>query len=314
MKKITLSVVLFVVLASIAGMFIGAFMSPLFMPDNPGLVAGAIVVSLSVIGLIVGLVAGLIIWRYLKAATLKNLNWLLGISCLSVILWLSYRYVNREKASGETPSAIRQVTKPATPVPSTIPPVSPDPVIEDKVSAGLGMGRPLMDPGQVIYFFQNPTDASPSDSLIFEEGPNHLVVSESSSAFAPEHMKLDYQICYFLVKSMTGNRLQVIVDKQAGQTAWVSKDQMDLLPWPMFLTTVHSVEPKNWDNNPVKMSPDDAAQAMENIGPNHILEAKSRSGDWLNVVITDGNYQQIGRGWIRWRKDGKLMLDYNLLS
>lgn len=314
MKKITFAVILFVFFTSLAGLFIGGFISRFFMPENPGLVGGAIVMFYAVIGLVLGFIAGLVFWRFLKARTVKIINLVLGIGCLGMILWLTYRYINRPKASGEIRSEMPEVTKPTAPAVPIEPPIVPDPVLEDAVSIGLGMGKPLMDPGQVIYFYPSPEGETPSDSLIFSKGPYHLIVDEASSPMNPEHLKLDYQMCFFLVKTKEGKRLQVVTNKQSNQTAWVGEEYMDLLTWPRFLTSIHSVEPTNWSANPVKMSPDDGSDTMPNIGPDHILEAKSRSGDWLNVVVSDQNYQSVGRGWIRWRKDGELMLKYNLLS
>lgn len=314
MKKITFSVVLFVVLSCIAGLFAGAFASPLFMPENPGLVGGAIVVICAGVGMILGLIAGLVFWRFLKTSQLRVFNQILGIGCLGVVLWLTYRYISRPKASGEVRSEMPNISKPAPPAPSTVPPIGPDPVLEDAVSIGLGMGKPIMEPGQVIYFYESAKSEIPSDSLIFKEGPYHLIIDESSSPVYPEHLKLDYQICFFLVKSKANKRLEVVLNKQNGQTAWVRQEQTDLLPWPMFLTTIHSVEPLDWSTNPVRMSPNNEADVVPNISPGHILEAKSRSGDWLNVVISDENYQTLGRGWVRWRENGTLVLRYNLLS
>lgn len=314
MKKTTLSIVLFVLLASIAGFFTGAFISPLFMPEYPGLAGGAMVLGYAALGMFIGLFAGIVLWRFLEPGQLKWLNRILGVLCLAVVLWLSYRYVNRERASGEFPSEVSQNSKPPVPAPSTVPPVDPVVPPEDVVSAGVGMARLIIQAGRRIYFYPNATAKVPSDSLIFSKGPYHLIVDESSSPIKPEHLKLDYQICFFRAKSAENNRLEVVINKQDGQTAWVRKEQMDLLPWPMFLTSIHSVEPTDWGTNPVRMSPDDDAALLPNLGPNHILEAKSRSGDWLNVVVSDENYQTVGRGWIRWRKNNELVLKYNLLS
>jgi hypothetical protein len=314
MKKITLSVVLFVVLLSIAGFFAGAFVSPFFMPEYPGLAGGAMVLYYAVLGMAIGFITGIVLWRFFQPAQIKWLNRIVGVACLVVLLWLTYRYVNRERASGEFPSESPKTTKPAAPTPSTIAPADPVVSAEDVVTAGLGMARPILEAGQRIDFYPNATAKIPTDSLIFGEGPYHLVVDETSSPIVPEHLKLDYQICFFVVKSAENNRLEVVINKQDGQTAWVKKEQIDVLPWPMFLISMHSVEPKNWNANPVRNSPSEQAGVLGQVGPNHILEAKSRSGDWLNVVISDENYQTIRRGWIRWRKNGKLILHYNLMS
>jgi hypothetical protein len=121
-------------------------------------------------------------------------------------------------------------------------------------------------------------------------------------------------MCYFLAKKETTDRLEVVINKQTARTAWVEKEFMDLLPWPVFLTSVHSVEPKEWSKNPVRMSPEDKAKIVPGIGKDHILQAKSVSGDWLSIEIFDDNYEATSKGWIRWRRGEQLLLNYNLLS
>lgn len=36
--------------------------------------------------------------------------------------------------------------------------------------------------------------------------------------------------------------------------------------------------------------------------------------DWAHVLLLDDNFEKRGSGWIQWKRDGKLLIQYNLLS
>jgi len=312
MSPSKLAVALFIIVSTLSGFFVGMLLSPLFIPENSGLVAGALVLWYGVIGLVIGLVTSLIGWRYLSSFQIKIVNWVLGVFALGMIAWLVYRIASNYNEARSSYMPPPETTKPAPPLDQPEAPLPEDP--QPPVAEGLGMGMPQLTPDQPIYFYQQPDDEQPSDSLILTEGPHHLIVSEASSVFRPEVMKPDYQRCYFLIKKSAGPYFQVVIDRQSGQTAWVRTEMMDLLDWPHFYTSMHSVEARNWADTPVRTSPNDEADPMKGVDQNHILQAKAASGDWLNVEVFTEDYQSLGKGWIRWRKNGKLTLNYNLLS
>jgi hypothetical protein len=36
--------------------------------------------------------------------------------------------------------------------------------------------------------------------------------------------------------------------------------------------------------------------------------------DWMFVTLIDDDFEEVGKGWIRWQKDGNMLITYNLLS
>ncbi len=314
MSASKLIVALFIFLSSISGFIIGALISPFFIPENSGLVGGALVFWYAILGMLLGLIIGIVVWRFCTTKQLKIANWVMAVFSLAMIGWFS---LNMFAAYREGMSDLSELPKTTKPIPSSdseiaAPIEEPEP--EFKVSIGLGMAEPAMNPNQTILLYQEPNEEAILDSLIFEEGPYHLIIKEASNSINPEVNKLDYQMCYFLWKSQKNGFLEIVLDKNTGQRAWVKSDFMTAFSWPRFLTSIHSVEPRDMTNNPVRMSPSDDAKAIEGLDSFSILQAKAVTGDWLLVNILDGNYQAISKGYIRWRKNGELILDYNLLS
>ena len=36
--------------------------------------------------------------------------------------------------------------------------------------------------------------------------------------------------------------------------------------------------------------------------------------EWMYVELIDDDFNALGNGWIRWTKEGKMLISYNLLS
>ena len=91
MAKSTPSIVLFVILFSITGFFIGLILSRFLIPKGVGLAGGAMVFSYGILGLFIALIAGLISQRYLSKNHLKWGSILCGIFNLAIIGWVIFK-------------------------------------------------------------------------------------------------------------------------------------------------------------------------------------------------------------------------------
>ncbi len=313
MKGRIAKIILFVLLCAVSGLFLGALFSRFLMPENAGLAGGAMVIGYAAAGLLITLILGVLIWRFLSDAQLKIANSVMGVFCIGFIAWITLRIVNVRSAGADhfnPPVQKERITDPAT----MAPPVAPKEESFEEVSIGIGMARPIdMKAGEIIALYDRPNGDYLADSLVFTNGTYHLEV-EASSSLAPEIRKMDYQLLFFLVKDKKGDFLEIETDKNERRTRWVHTQDMDLLTWPHFLTTVHSIEPMDWNSNPVRGAPKAEATVLQGIGKGHILQAKAVSGDWLSVTILDQDYHSVGKGWVRWRMEGELVVKYNLLS
>ena len=114
---------------------------------------------------------------------------------------------------------------------------------------GLGMVKPDFYNKKVLYFYGIPnfekpvSDHTPTDSLVFTQTEHHQFdISYAPPWFYPEHQKLDYDILYFKLLAMNRDWVHVELNKQTGQSAWMSRSDVSVLLWPEFLLNVFSIE------------------------------------------------------------------------
>ncbi len=302
MSKSKLSISLFVILFSIVGFFIGTLLSRFFIPKNVGLAGGAMVLGYGVLGLFIGLVGSLIIQRYMNSGQLRTMNILGGLFSLAMIGWITYKMKSQPK---QEPIDYSQM-------PITKEPTAPAEATQPKLLAGPGMAKPHFEKNQNLNLYLTADDQStPAATVVFE----NMDIASAPEWFLPEHLKLDYSMLFMKVKSRDKNMLEVEVNRDSKRTCWVKESEVSFMDWPTFYTNIFSVEAKNYADNPVREKPMTHAQPMQNVNEDDILSVIKKEGDWLQVRISDSqDYSEKGTGWIRWRSDGELLLDYNLLS
>lgn len=183
---------------------------------------------------------------------------------------------------------------------------------------GLGMAAPDIYGTSAIYFYGAPTtgkairEHAPMDSLTFRHTETGLEVATAPPWFAPAHLKPDYDVLWMRAVSMQPDFLEVVVNEHTGQTAYIDRQNTRLRFWPEFLLTIHSIEPKDPAANPVRVKPLDYAGLVQ--ASYAFLKPWKVSDEWAYVELLSNDMQSLGMGWIRWRRDGKLLVDYSLFS
>tara|TARA_R110002020_G_scaffold138817_1_gene309317 strand:+ start:659 stop:1345 length:687 start_codon:yes stop_codon:yes gene_type:complete len=169
-----------------------------------------------------------------------------------------------------------------------------------------------------LYFYDVPNrqkisgQETPIDSLTFgKDQYNNYALLSAPTWFQPIHDKLDYAIFYLKLKRLGRDYFEVIVNETTGKTAYVSRESGQAILWPEFLLNIHSVEfisdtQKVFDNPNIKS----AGRSYDRP----FFRSRYIEGDWMEVEILDDDFKVIGRGWIRWKENGKLLINYNLLS
>ena len=119
---------------------------------------------------------------------------------------------------------------------------------------------------------------------------------------------------FFFLKSfrITDDFIEVVVNKITNQTAFIGKDSGKLMYWPEFLLGVNSVEFLNARNQQVFVKPLDHAGTI-NQSYSFMKPLKVKQ-NWMHVQLLDDSFKVIGKGWIKWNIDGKLLINYSLLS
>ncbi len=225
---------------------------------------------------------------------------------------------------GEAPSPTLEMAS-AAEVSSTLEmvPVSdsllpPEAVLAVEASLGVGMVQPRLLDGQRLYFYgrpdftQLPGMMTPLDSLVFGQGPYYVDIKSAPPWFWPEVMKLDYDLLFLRAKTLTRNWIEVVVNRETGQTRWIDRHAVECIHWPTFLLNVVAVEVNDPEGNPVRVKPLDHASVLADATLS--LQSLAIQGSWLQVS-TNGLADRIApTGWIRWREGDRLLISFSLLS
>ena len=303
--------IVFILFSSLVFAILAMMLSRFFIPKNVGLAGGAMVLFYGLFGLIVGLVASLVLRNRLSIKFLRLSN---AVCALFLIICgvKIYQHIALSKAEVQKRKVGYQLLKPtptAQPIPSS-----------DQIEMGIGMAQVHLNAGQSVYFYNKPTDnqlreqLSPIDSVTFRETAHGIDIASAPPWLVPEKLKLDYQIFHFLVKAQHQSYLQVVVNKTNGKTVWMSRSQLHYQDWSSFLLGASAIQPLDWDNNPLRIKPLTHAPPLLDIDAQSILQPLTIEGHWMEVKILDHYHQEIGKGWLRWRSDTKLLITYDLLT
>lgn len=187
-------------------------------------------------------------------------------------------------------------------------------------STGLGIVRPLIKEGATLYLYSGQLiddllhHKTIKDSITFIVGKYNVEIGTALPWFAPEYLKLDYEILQLRAVTIARNWIEVIVNKKTGQTAWVDKNAVSFEHWPDFLLGVYGVEVMNSKLNPVRIKPLDNASIVVNPG-NNSLRPIAVQGEWMKVATNQEASNAIPKlGWIRWKKGNQMLITWSLLS
>ena len=184
---------------------------------------------------------------------------------------------------------------------------------------GEGFFSPKTDEIETLYLYDIPNSRAgsqerPIDSITFvKRHASHVDgIGYAPKDFAPFHEKLDYGVFMLRVKKLGRDYSEIIINEETGKTAYVSTWQGNFMTWAEFFLNCHSVEfidtnQKVFDNPMIK-------SAGRLVSPTN-FRVRYVMGDWMEVEILADDYNTVkGKGWIRWRKDGNLLISYNLFA
>jgi hypothetical protein len=187
-----------------------------------------------------------------------------------------------------------------------------------KNELGEGFFSPKTDEIETLYLYDIPNSRAGSqeriiDSITFHKRDNWAHgISHAPKDFNPYHEKLDYGVFILKVKRLGRDYTEIIINEKTGETAYVNSQQGNFMTWGQFFLNCNSVEfidknQKVFDNPMIK-------SAGRVVNPAN-FRARYIMGDWMEVEILADDYDTVkGKGWIQWKKDGKLLITYNLFS
>ncbi|HNS12486.1 MAG TPA: hypothetical protein PKM97_07695 [Bacteroidia bacterium] len=286
--------------------FVGAsFVGITGMAKNQGLAGGAIVFFYAVNFSFFALIASILMVHRFSHAVIIKANKLLSILLIVLIVVFTYLFLQRKKARAENSSshqfAFVQGSDNA-----------------DDVSMGMGLFYPSITENNVLYFYGNPNiseaviEHPPIDSIVFYKTEHgNMDISYAPPWLVPEHLKLDYDIIYFKVLSISSDFAEVVVNSTNSQVAYVSRYAGTVSLWPEFLLGVYSVEFISETERPLLIKP--LSHASEVNIKYDIMKPKVIKDDWMQVELFSDDFVSVGFGWVKWKDGPKHLLRYSLL-
>ena len=310
---------LFVVLFCFLGLFAGTALGTLFVPEGSGLAGPAIALGYGVVGLIIALVFGVGLARKLAYQQLRRALWLVSVFWFLSCGWLVYRYfavkAEREKVvadrgPGRTTVQLATRTEPAPGFART--------ETDGQQELGVGIVSPNFSGLQAWYFYGSPQfddladHRSASDSVTFRKLGYQYDIATAPPWFVPEVAKMDYEMLMVRAVTLSRNWIEVVVNRDTGQTGWVDRHAVDFTDWTTFILEVYAVEIIDPESNPLRVRPLSHAGLVTDTvqGP---LQPVAIKREWVQVVFDTGAGRQ-GSGWLRWRDSEGLLIRYSLLS
>lgn len=311
--------IIFILISSLTGFFIGSFLGSAALPKGIGLAGGATVLMYGFIGLIIVLLIALFLIKKIEQQLLKKITIILILLNLLPIGWIIFRTFSQAE---QTPNDIKPKKLTPTEIRGSL--ISLDLINSIKktnnTEVGLGMVKPDFYNKKVLYFYATPNleksanDHSPTDSLVFTQTEHHqFEISYAPPWFYPQHLKMDYEILYLKLLSMNRDWAEIEINKQSGQSAWVSKSDVSVLLWPEFLLNVFSIEILDPKNNLLRIKPLQHASEVRSVEYEFLVPILIRDS-WVKIKLVDKNFNDVGEAWLRWRSDGKILISYSLLS
>jgi hypothetical protein len=293
-----------IAISFIAGTFIAGIAGA---GKNQGLAGGAIVLGYGVAAAFIGLILAYFLTKSLSYANLIKADIILGIGLVAMLLFLNHRYKEKQKDK-QTIEHTNQI------------PTKPSPVLENEVkiesdySIGLGFFKPNFIKNNKINIYGNPSpNNTPIDSIIFKTNEHgNRDIAYAPEWLKPHHLKLDYDILYFKILSISNKYIEVIGNTMDEKAIFISIEDGEVIRWNDFLLNVNSVEFINKNTNRIYENNTMSGKRIKTVYS--FLKPISIQDDLMEVELIDDNYKAKGKGWIRWKDENQLLISYSLLS
>jgi hypothetical protein len=323
MKKIFKPASLLLYALTIIVFFVGGFLIAALTGagENQGLAGGAIVLFYGLVTAFAALIISIFAAYILKEKAVILLNKILIAICFVIAGYVAYKQITGDKK--EPPEQKQIPTKPVTPAVIQFKTISHNEFVNHsqniEVPMGIGFFKPNFFEKRVLYFYGNPNleksviEHSPTDSVVFNQLEHGgFEITYAPPWLVPDHLKLDYEILYFRIQSISHDFIELTVNKFDQRIAYADRFAGKILYWQDFLLSVSSVEFIEPQKNKIYYKP--FLHAGEVKVQYELMKPEVIKGSWMKVSLYNENYKRVGKGWIKWKEEEKLLITYSLLS
>ncbi len=182
------------------------------------------------------------------------------------------------------------------------------------------------DDKTVLDLYNDTTDHSPAKSIEFFNDPtiyswNIKNIDQQTEWLKPEALWLEYDLFVFKCARLENNWFRIITNNENGDSYWLRKsDLTEFRDWEHFLKDMFSISRLPDQNQPIKTAPTESSKTIP-YDEEDCFQVKSMKGDWIEIFTPDfcdeeynDHMTKIKSGWIRWKKDNKLLIMYSFTS
>lgn len=297
------------------GLYISALLGA---GKHQGLAGGAIVLGYGVLVGGIAFISSFFIAYHVKPQLIVKLNWILLLLLIIAYGITHYRYLERQNKAEEQNDL--QLSPKNTTQPTAMRyKYSKTPVLSKNEKIGIGFFIPNFYENSTLYFYggvnleKGLIEHTPQDSLAFTiDQYKNFTTQYAPPWLLPAELKLDYGIIHLKALGIGHDFIKVETNRIENRVAYVAKNVGTFKSWPEYILSMNSVELKQNTNQVVRIKPLDYAgevkATFKSITPLLV------EGDWLYGILLNNTQTETGKGWIRWRKDGKLLITYSLFS
>ncbi len=135
----------------------------------------------------------------------------------------------------------------------------------------------------------------------------------SESIYTPKEVipiffKPDYGI--FLLICLEEQQLYYKVLSANNEVFYVDKSSVIFLSWEKFLKGTTGISNLDWNTNPLHRKPTETSVNSRIRDKEAIFEVKEVKKDWIQIKNEENPAE---KGWIKWRKEDKLLIELYLL-
>ena len=310
-----LSNLLFYLLVTLLFSFLGmVFAGITGAGKGQGLAGGAFVFGYGVITAVLAFIASIFIAQLLGSPLVIRLNKILLFIVAVMLALISYRYQTRHVPLKQSFYQNAEMLFPSVQAAS----LQTNQATTYKLPMGLGMAAPDFYNNKEIFFYGNPNlekavlDHTPTEELAFLRSETGISIKTAPPWFVPAHLKMDYNVLNLRLISVSPEFIEVMVNERTGQTTYMDRSKNKLIYWPEFLLSINSVEPVSREDNPVRIKPLNHAAVVSKAYS--FLQPLKIRRQWMQVELQDDDYKSHGKGWVKWKDKGELIISYSLFS
>lgn len=192
-------------------------------------------------------------------------------------------------------------------------------LITNATELGLGIVDIDIYKTKEIKIYKNKNDKTPERIIHLIEKNGEIAIKENDYQkwLKPESIWLDYSIFIFRYTNFQDNWIEIIVNNDSMNKMWIRKTEtLSVKTWQTFLVqSTTAVEPLA--STEIKLEPSVSSMTIRSSTKEDCFEAIEIKGDWIRIKTNEKldcneHPSPIKSGWIKWRQNNKLTIEFFL--